>query len=94
MLEVLIVISLVFVPMLGDSFFTRITASVTRYSVSSRFRLHAWGFFFHYLKTEIHTEIRRYRVFVPMLGDSFFTAGLGCPTGWALYGPFAAGISN
>ncbi|WP_288930911.1 hypothetical protein, partial [uncultured Dialister sp.] len=33
-------------------------------------------------------------VFVPMFGDSFFTAGLGCPTGWALYGPFAAGISN
>lgn len=31
---------------------------------------------------------------VPMFGDSFFTAGLGCPTGWALYGPFAAGISN
>ena len=34
------------------------------------------------------------RVFVPMFGDSFFTADPGCPTGWALYGPFAAGISN
>ena len=33
-------------------------------------------------------------VFVPMFGDSFFTADLGCPTGWAFYGPFAAGISN
>ena len=37
---------------------------------------------------------RRVKFFVPMFGDSFFTAGLGCPTGWALYGPFAAGISN
>ena len=35
-----------------------------------------------------------YNVFVPMYGDSFFTAGLEVPTGWALYGPFAAGISN
>ena len=33
-------------------------------------------------------------VFVPMYGDSFFTAGLGDPTGWVLYCPFAAGISN
>ena len=34
------------------------------------------------------------QIFVPMFGDSFFTAGPGGPTGWALYGPFAAGISN
>ena len=38
--------------------------------------------------------IKDMAVFVPMFGDSFFTAGLGGPTGWALYCPFAAGISN
>ena len=38
--------------------------------------------------------IKDMAVFVPMFGDSFFTAGLGDPTGWALYCPFAAGISN
>ena len=31
-------------------------------------------------------------VFVPMFGDSFFTAGLGDPTVRALYCPFTAGI--
>lgn len=39
-------------------------------------------------------DILSRHVFVPMYGDSFFTAGLEVPTGWALYGPFAAGISN
>ena len=57
----------VFVPMYGDSFFTR---------------------------EAVEMNGKEREVFVPMYGDSFFTAGLEVPTGWALYGPFAAGISN
>ena len=62
-------------------------------SLSKCFRPHVWGFFFHEpISWLILTK--NPVVFVPMYGDSFFTAGLGGPTGWALYGPFAAGISN
>ena len=57
------------------------------------FRPHVWGSFFHGFMGNVERSIKL-GVFVPMFGDPFFTAGLRCPTGWALYGPFAAGISN
>ena len=53
-----------------------------------------FGYSFFTALTEAQEQFYKDQVFVPMFGDSFFTAGLGCPTGWALYGPFAAGISN
>ena len=83
----------VFVPMFGDSFFTKFLKENGMMRIRHSFRPHVWGFFFHKL---LHHQkrIKLFDVFVPMFGDSFFTAGLGGPTGWALYGPFAAGISN
>ena len=53
-----------------------------------------FGDSFFTLKNESILRKTENLVFVPMFGDSFFTAGPGGPTGWALYGPFAAGISN
>ena len=43
----------------------------------------------------LKTAMMRAVTFRPHVWGFFFhTAGLGYPTGWALYGPFAAGISN
>ena len=82
----------VFVPMFGDSFFTR---QLPPHFQRNRNRVFVPMFgdsFFTRRQLSLCSSIEI--VFVPMFGDSFFTAGLGCPTGWALYGPFAAGISN
>ena len=81
----------VFVPMYGDSFFTVTKMKRNRISLEEVFVPMYGDSFFTYNNSG---DVMKRHVFVPMYGDSFFTAGLGDPTGWALYCPFAAGISN
>gem|GEM_PF-5607911 len=82
----------VFVPMFGDSFFTRRRRRGFLKNGNEVFVPMCGNSFF--TTKNVALVIKDMAVFVPMFGDSFFTAGLGDPTGWALYCPFAAGISN
>ena len=53
-----------------------------------------FGNSFFTIKGNISYKVKADTFSSPCLGILFSQAGLGCPTGWALYGPFAAGISN
>ena len=84
----------VFVPMFGDSFFTATYYKASVIVAVDEVFVPMFGDSFFTISGRNQKCRKRAQVFVPMFGDSFFTAGLGDPTGWALYGPFAAGISN
>ena len=79
------------VSMFGDPFFTALK-KIDK-TITTLFSSPCLGILFS-LRISMVLLMTVNLVFVPMFGDSFFTAGLRCPTGWVLYGPFAAGISN